>query len=244
MYSKDDPHSIQKMFNSIARRYDRANALLSLQMHRLWNRQLIKHVLMPPSHQKIDILDLCCGTGDIVLGFLKNRQSASSVSSAYLLDFSSEMLMCAKQKAVRFGLKSPPLLHYLQEDAQAIPLPDKSVDRVTVAYGIRNIQDRALCFSEVHRVLRPGGIFGILELTRPQTKIFGWGHRLYLKTALPLLGHLVTTNEAAYRYLCDSIEAFSTPAELLQQLKHAGFEKFICKSLTGGIATLIYTVVE
>jgi demethylmenaquinone methyltransferase/2-methoxy-6-polyprenyl-1,4-benzoquinol methylase len=239
MYTKDDPKSIQEMFNSIAKRYDKGNAVLSLQMHRLWNRKLRQTVLAPGG--PLTILDLCCGTGDIALGFLRDKSPLQH--AVYMLDFSAEMLACARQKAIHMGLEKHNIT-YLEADAQAIPLPDQSIDRVTVAYGIRNVRDRARCFAEIARVMRPGGIFGILELTRPKNSILRFGHSLYLKTMLPLLGRAITANEEAYKYLCNSIASFVTPETIADQLQAAGFAKTTITPLSGGVATLITATTE
>ncbi len=149
MYRKDSPATIQSMFNSIANSYDRTNAILSLFLHKRWNRALIKHVQQHSS--PVTLLDLCSGTGDIAFGYL---QSASTTCQAYLVDFSSEMLEYAQNKARRLNLNPSHTLSYLEADVQHIPLPDQFADYVTMAYGIRNVQDPALCIHEAFRILK------------------------------------------------------------------------------------------
>lgn len=233
-YRKDNPESIQSMFASIASRYDVTNQVLSFNMHRWWNSQLVNKVT--DGHNPESLLDLCCGTGDIALSFLKQAKSPKTV---YMLDFCAEMLEGAKAKT-----KSDDLLKhqisFITADAQAIPLPDESVACATVAYGIRNVQSPERCIKDVFRVLKPGGDFGILELTEPNNPVLSFAHRLYLKTVLPAFGKLLTSNQAAYGYLCNSIKEFVKPAELEEMLKKAGFVHTLKKPLLGGIATIIY----
>lgn len=233
LYNKNDPNSIQKMFGSIATQYDRTNAILSLQMHKYWNRQLIRTTLEKKAPHTY--LDLCCGTGEISLGYLKN---CSSPCHAYLLDFCPEMLSCARKRAITLNT-SQHKITYVQADAQDIPLSKETIDCITMAYGIRNIPQPNKCFIEIYRLLKNGGKVGILELTQPANPILKAGHRLYLNTVIPLMGKLITSNRDAYQYLCNSIQSFVQPKELKEMLAGIGFKNIIVKPLMGGIATII-----
>lgn len=233
-YNKNQPESIQKMFSAIANEYDRANNILSLQLLKIWNRNLIKHTLAPT--QAHSYLDLCCGTGEIAFSHLRKTEFPSD---AYLLDFCKDMLAVAQQKANRKPLPTKHTLHYLQADAQAIPLENSSIDFATMAYGIRNIKDPSKCVRDVLRVLKPGGTFGILELTRPSNPLLRVGHKLYLKTVLPSLGWLITSNQDAYKYLCNSINQFIEPSELETILMDSGFTHVSRIPLTFGLATIL-----
>lgn len=233
MYSKDSPSTIQSMFNSIANRYDLTNAVLSLSLHKRWNRALIRHVRKNTSPHVL--LDLCSGTGDIAFDYL---HAASFACHAYLIDFSSEMLEYAKRKEPPKGFAHSHQLSYIEADVQQIPLPDQIADCATMAYGIRNVQDPALCMRDVLRVLKPGGCFGILELTRPRYRLLRLGHQIYLRT-LPFLGKWLTDNKQAYQYLCQSIQTFIAPDELKNLLAENGFVQTQTHALTGGIATII-----
>lgn len=231
-YNKNDPQSIQKMFGSIAKQYDRTNAILSLQMHRYWNRQLIDMTFsekIKPSY-----LDLCCGTGEISLIYLKKSPSPCK---AYLLDFCPEMLACAQERLKKVNPHHQ--ISYLEADAQEIPLSTASMDCITMAYGIRNIPQPQKCFNEIYRVLKAGGKMGILELTQPQNPFLKLGHKLYLNSLIPLIGKLITSNRDAYQYLCHSIQSFTQPKELEKMLATAGFKNTHIKPLMGGIATIL-----
>lgn len=228
-YNKNQPDTIKKMFGSIATQYDKTNAILSFQMHRLWNRQLIK---MMPSKMSV-LADLCCGTGEIAQGYLKNYPSPKK---AYLIDFCPEMLACAQTKGLESGRHQ---IDYITADVQAIPLGDECVDAATVAYGIRNVKEPAKFIGEVYRILQNGGSFGILELTRPKNRLLRKGHEFYLRRLLPILGKMATSNKGAYEYLCSSIEHFTKPEDLESMMRQEGFVDIRRKSLMGGIATII-----
>lgn len=235
-YSKEQPNSIRSMFGSIAPTYDRGNAILSFSCHRYWNARLCKLTVEAAlSGKEGSYLDLCCGTGDIAYRFLKH---ASHPQRAYLLDFCPEMLEEARIKAQNLSLAKH-RIDFIEGDAQKIPLPDASVDCVTIAYGIRNVQSPELCVREVYRVLKPGGRFGILELTRPKNTLMAWGHGWYLRNILPLMGKLFLRNEEAYRYLCNSIQSFVSPDLLEETLQGCGFSRTGQRALMGGIATIV-----
>lgn len=228
------------MFGSIAKNYDRTNAVLSFQLHRLWNPRLVKATLLKnevkSSLEPSVIADLCCGTGAISLPWLETQKIAHEV---YLIDFCAEMLTCAEEKAKNTNLEKTHVLNYINADVQAMPLTADSVDYATMAYGIRNVDSPAKCFKEVFRILKTGGSFGILELTEPKNSFLRFGHRLYLKRILPVLGKLFAKNQDAYRYLSQSIQAFAKPAELKILLEEAGFNSVQIQPLSFGIATLI-----
>jgi len=231
-YSKDSPETIRSMFDAIAKNYERGNAFLSFYTYRLWNRALQREIYK--NHHPEVLLDLCAGTGEIILPFLKREIKPKK---ATLLDFSGGMLDVAKEKAKKMAL-SQHELHFLQADAEKIPLPDNSIDAVTVAYGIRNIKHPLNTYLETWRVLKTGGRFGILELTCPTLQPLKFFHHLYLKTALPCIGKWITSDKEAYRYLCNSIHEFVSPEQVLADLKKAGFKETNARPLMGGVATL------
>ena len=236
-YTKDNPDGIAEMFSSIAPKYDRGNYALSLGLHKRWNQALINSTLREKPPQIY--LDLCCGTGEISFTYLKSCHGVTlPPEKTYLLDFSGSMLAQAEKRAKTLGVDIHNLI-YLQADAQVIPLPDQSVDAVTMAYGIRNIKDPTMAINEIKRVLKPGGRLGILELTRPQNSLLRAGHKVYLHTLVPLLGRLMTPNADAYRYLKKSIQAFVPPEQIIATLEETGFQEAKQTPLLGGVATLI-----
>jgi demethylmenaquinone methyltransferase / 2-methoxy-6-polyprenyl-1,4-benzoquinol methylase len=228
MYSKDAPETIRAMFGAIAPGYDRANAVMSLGTHHLWNQALARAALIDKPRR---LLDLCCGTGEIAFRCHRLQPQLEMT----LVDFCPEMIALAQEKGRRMGWEGPCLVG----DAHQIPLADGSFDSVTCAYGLRNLHSPAQAAAEVHRVLRPGGLWAILELTRPQIPLLGQLHRLYLRSALPLLGYLAAGDRDAYTYLPRSIEACSPPETWKALLQQAGFTPLREKRLLGGIATLL-----
>lgn len=234
-YKERDAATVEAMFDSIASGYDKTNSIMSFRLHKSWNRKLIS-LMSKQVESRATLLDLCAGTGEIALGYL---QQAAPSAKAYLLDFSQEMLACARSKANRLHLSESYAIEYLVADAEKIPLPNDSVDAITVAYGIRNICDREKCILDAYRVLKPGGSFGILELTRPNNRVVRLGHSLYLNTFVPIATRICTKNQKAYKYLSSSIKEFIAPKELETTLRSCGFEKTERIPLNGGIATII-----
>lgn len=225
-----DPEKIQTMFGKIANHYDFTNGILSFQLHHLWNRQLFRSLKAENT-----LLDLCSGTGEIAYRWLDHQDTPKT---AIFLDFCEEMLEGAKAKRLPHLIKGHHL-RFIQADATFLPIENESVDAVSVAYGIRNVQKPEKCFSEVLRVLKPSGKLSILELTEPSNPILKFFHNIYLTKILPYLGGFLTREKEAYTYLAQSIPNFSKPDELKAQLLSSGFKKVDIRSLTGGIATLI-----
>lgn len=237
MYRKDSPDTIQSMFNTIAKRYDLTNSVLSFSLHKRWNQTLIRLVKQKQQASSGRVLvDLCSGTGDIALGYL---QTANQSCDAYLVDFSSGMLEYAKRKANQRNLHVSHQLSYIEADVQKIPLSNEIADFATMAYGIRNVQNPGQSIREAFRILKPGGILGVLELTRPRYRVLQIGHQVYLRMILPIVGKLLTDNKQAYEYLCRSIQAFIPPEDLEKIFNESGFVRTECHSLAGGIATII-----
>lgn len=233
-YTQQKPDTIRAMFSTIADNYDKTNQVISLRLHQRWNQQLIDAVA-PKGTEYSSLLDLCAGTGEVGFSWL---QKQIGPKKAILLDFCQEMLDVAKKKAQNRNF-SKHSIDYLQADAQFIPLPDESVDFATIAYGIRNVKEPRLCAHEVFRVLKPGGRFGILELTEPKNPFLRFAHTFYTRKVMPVLGDLLTSNGDAYRYLANSVHLFIKPDELENILRLSGFKQTSRQPLMGGIAHII-----
>lgn len=237
-YRRQEPNTICEMFGAIAENYDLGNSTLSFGFHRLWNRILAERVVYPCRPK--GYLDLCCGTGEIALSYLrllqKRREGMHPRLQIYLVDFCSEMLRVAQKKLERIAL--PCGVQFICGDAQRLPFPDASMDCITIAYGLRNVLDRQRCLEEVQRVLRPGGCVGILELTRPKNAVLGYFHHFYLQHFIPKIGGIVMRNREAYDYLQSSIHQFIEPDEVLEMLENSRLVVSRPKPLLGGIATL------
>lgn len=231
-YSSAAPETIRSLFDRIAHRYDLGNALCSFGLFRHWNASLVRALLKQRTSGPL--LDLCCGTGEIALLAMKR---APSLRQGYLLDFSPQMLEEAERKWQLKG-NDQQQLHFLQADAQQIPLPDRSIGLVSQAYGIRNVQDPVRCMREVWRVLQPGGVWAILELTSPHSPLIGLAYRTYLRLVLPWIGKVVSGDVDAYRYLARSICQFMPPDQITCHLNEVGFELIELRRLFCGAAHL------
>lgn len=232
-YDKTKPETIQKMFSHIAAKYDRTNKLLSFNLHKLWNRSLVKTVT---KNKSINYMDLCSGTGEIALEWIKKNELPGQVT---LVDFCPEMLKYAKMKIKDKNFHLKHKIDFIEADAMNLPLQNNIFDCITVAYGIRNILDPQQCFYECYRTLKPEGTFAILELSRPSNFFLKLGYKFYLSFIVPILGKLSTTNRAAYEYLKKSIHICITPEEMSDMLYKAGFKKINKTKLFGGVATII-----
>lgn len=218
--------AVADMFSAIASTYDFLNHLLSLNVDRRWRRITTTALAAGPGER---VLDLCTGTGDLAFS-LMGRSEARVVGA----DFSAGMLAIARQKARRRGQALP----LVQADALALPFLSSSFDGLMVAFGVRNFEDLDAGFSEMARVLRPGGRVAILEFSSPDRSLFGTLYRFYFSRVLPRIGRLVSGAAGPYKYLPATVEGFPGPSALAGMLFAAGFQVLEQRPLTGGIATL------
>ena len=212
------------MFGSIAPRYDLANHLLSCGIDFYWRKRVAEIVA---SRRPNKIVDLATGTGDLALALQRKMPQAEVIGA----DFSEEMLAIAKRKGVRQTMLA---------DAMRLPFDDTSVDCVTVAFGLRNMEDYGGALREMARVLKPPGHLLVLEFSLPRMSILRAVYRFYLHRCLPLLGSFLTKKKSAYDYLGDSIEQFPNGEAMLRLMESSGLNHASAEPLTGGIVT-IYT---
>jgi len=178
------------------------------------------------------VLDLAAGTGDLTLALAEQGRPARVLST----DLVPEMLEVAKAKVAVY--EGPTIIEFDVVDAQALPMPDESFDVVTVGFGVRNMPDRAANFSEVFRVLRPGGRYVVLEFSRPLFPPFRALYHFYLRTVIPLLGEKLTGDRASFEYLNESILSFPGQVALAGELHKAGFSEVTWRNLTFGIVAV------
>lgn len=220
---------VHGIFSNIARRYDLLNLLMSFGLDRHWRRVTVRLAELTP---RSEALDLCAGTGDLTLALARRGRPASVTGT----DFVPEMLGVAEQKLVRYTGEAK--VTFSVADAQDLPFAAESFDVVTVAFGVRNLPDRAANFREVLRVLRPGGRYLILEFSTPPNRAFRALVRAYDRLVVPLLGALVAGDRASYQYLNDSIVAFPDQKSLAAELRAAGFSAVTWRNLTGGVVAV------
>lgn len=221
-------------FALIADKYDLFNRLSSLGIDRSWRRAAVAAAAVKTSSR---VLDLCAGTGDLSFAIARHGRPAEVVGA----DFVPEMLAVAERKARAFRGRTE--MSFVVADAQRPPFPDASFDVVTVAFGVRNLPDRATHFAEVLRVLKPGGRYVILEFSRPPVAAWRWVYHRYLGSVIPAIGGLLTGDRASFVYLNDSIRSFPTQAALAGELRAAGFTAISWEDRSGGIVA-IHTAVK
>lgn len=221
--------AVQKMFGSIAARYDVANDVLSFGIHRLWRRKAVRS-LEPRGEGTI--LDLCTGTGDVA--FEIERQFGRRIH-VLAIDFVPEMLELAREKAAKRGSST---VEFRQGDAMSLPADAKALKGATISFGIRNVDDPLACMKGIHTALESGAKLVILEFGQPENKLFGALYWTYARFLLPRIGALITGNRDAYEYLPRTSQAFPCGKAFLQLLREAGFRDEGYRPLFGGIAYL------
>ena len=213
---------VNNIFNSVSSKYDLMNDLSSLGFHRLWKQELINWIA-PQSNQSL--LDIAGGTGDIAKLFIK-----SGGFSADIVDINYNMLIN--------GVSNDARIRYIIGNCEKLPIKDNVYDRITIAFGLRNITNRQLALDEIHRVLKPGGRFICLEFSKVNNDIVKKFYDLWSFRIIPKLGKFITNNEDAYKYLIESIRMFPDQDELLSMFIKSNFERVKYKNLSNGIVAL------
>jgi demethylmenaquinone methyltransferase / 2-methoxy-6-polyprenyl-1,4-benzoquinol methylase len=219
---------VRRVFDSVAPSYDLMNDLMSLGIHRAWKRVLV--TMLDPRPRQV-LLDLAAGTGDVGFAWL-----ARGGGPVLLTDINAAMLSVAQDRAVTRGLVGDVSL--LVADAERLPLPDRAVDRVSIAFGLRNCTDRQAVLAEAWRVLKPGGRFLCLEFSSVRIAALRPLYDLWSFRALPVLGCCIAKDAASYRYLAESIRRFPGREALAGMLGTAGFSRVAVRNLSGGIAAI------
>lgn len=224
---------VETMFNSIAPAYDMMNACMSMGMHVHWRNLALKMAVNRLGRVPEDILDVATGTGDLVFA-LRHRYPHASITG---IDLSGGMLAIARRKLAEFPDERQ--ITFLQGDCMEMPLDDDSFDMVTVAYGVRNFEDMARGYREMRRVLRPGGVLCVVELSQPVSAIPLLFYKAYTRGFIPVAGRLMSGDPRAYSYLHESIEAAPQRQSMTDIMRNAGFKDCIWKSVFPG-AVCIY----
>ncbi len=231
----DKGRAVRGMFASIAPRYDLLNRLLSVGQDQRWRRALVSR--LPALAAGDRVLDLCTGTGDVALAI---AAGSGVVGAVHASDFCEAMVARAPAKAARQqAARGVPAPAFLVADALALPYAAARFRAVSVAFGLRNIQDPRAALAEVARVLQPGGRLLILEFGRPDNRAFARLYRFYFFQVLPRLGRLLSGSPIdAYRYLPESVWAFPDAAELAAALRAAGLTVLEQRRFLGGAVVL------
>jgi demethylmenaquinone methyltransferase/2-methoxy-6-polyprenyl-1,4-benzoquinol methylase len=220
---------VRGMFDRIAGRYDLLNHLLSFNLDKRWRARLVARVANVLERPDARVLDLCCGTGDVLLS-LEDRGSRPVLGS----DFSHSMLMEAGRKVAARGFGTP----LFEADALALPLSDGCLDLITVAFGFRNLTNYEAGLDELLRVLKPGGVVAILEFSQPTNRIFGALYGFFSTHILPRVGGIISGSRDAYTYLPESINKFPGADSLADGMRRAGFSRVEFERMIGGAVAL------
>lgn len=231
-YSSDKrakPEQVRDMFDAIAPAYDFMNRAMTMGIDRLWLRRLVDTVAaVSPSR----IIDMATGTGDVAIALAQRLPSAMVIG----LDLSEGMLAKARRRAMTADIGGR--VEFMQCDCLSTELPNGWADAVTVAYGVRNFADISAGLGEMYRLLRPGGILAILELSTPVNAVVKSLYRFYTGYIIPFVGRLISGDSDAYSYLPRSIAAAPQRQQMAKLMTQAGFVDASFRSLTFGVCTL------
>lgn len=222
---------VERMFDSIAHKYDFLNHLFTMGIDVLWRKRCIRIL---KKENPSNILDVATGTGDFAIEAIRMGMDVKVTG----LDLSSGMLEKGKEKVASKGYEKS--IELIQGDSENLPFEDSSYDAYTVAFGVRNFENLNKGLSEMYRVLRPNGTTIILELSKPKMfpiKQIFW---IYFRFIMPTIGRLVSKDSAAYTYLPESVAAFPEGNEFIKRMESVGFTNLKQIPLSGGIAS-IYT---
>jgi len=221
---------VREVFDSVAAQYDLMNDLMSGGLHRLWKRFTIE---LSAVRSGQTVLDIAGGTGDLAAKFSKLVGADGKV---ILADINAAMLSVGRDRLIDKGALSN--IDVVQADAQFLPFEDNSIDCITIAFGLRNVTDKAKALRSMYRVLKPGGRVLVLEFSKPTSPLLSKVYDAYSFSALPAMGKLITDDADSYRYLAESIRKHPDQESLLEMVEDAGFVDCRYHNMTGGIVAV------
>jgi demethylmenaquinone methyltransferase/2-methoxy-6-polyprenyl-1,4-benzoquinol methylase len=218
------------VFDSVAGNYDLMNDAMSLGVHRLWKRFAVEQTGARPGQR---VLDLAGGTGDLAARLARLVGPGGEVVIA---DINAAMLQVGRERLLDRGIAAN--VRFVQADAESLPFPDRSFDRITIAFGLRNVTDKQKALESMFRILKPGGRLLVLEFSKPSLPGLAPLYDLYSFRVLPLMGRLIARDADSYRYLAESIRMHPDQETLKGMMEQAGFEDSDYLNLSGGIVAL------
>ncbi|MDO5760086.1 MAG: bifunctional demethylmenaquinone methyltransferase/2-methoxy-6-polyprenyl-1,4-benzoquinol methylase UbiE [Bacteroidota bacterium] len=224
---QEEKKNIGSLFDSIAKKYDFLNHLLSFNIDKKWRKKATK--LLLPCNK---LLDVATGTGDFAIEILKQKKAKQITG----IDLSKEMIAIGEKKLANLSMTS--FIDLRREDVSNLNFSDNSFEAITCGFGVRNFSNLEKGLSEMFRVLQPNGQVVILEFSYPKNPIIKFFYNLYFTFVLPLIGKLISKDKQAYKYLPLSVKNFAQRETFLEYMQQAGFQQTTNRSLTFGICTL------
>jgi demethylmenaquinone methyltransferase / 2-methoxy-6-polyprenyl-1,4-benzoquinol methylase len=223
---------VDNVFQSVARRYDLMNDLMSFGLHRAWKDALVTTV-NPPKNRPFALIDIAGGTGDVAFRVI---EAGGEATRATVCDINIDMLTVGSERAA--ARSRADFVTFTEGNAEKLPFPDRSFDAATIAFGIRNVPRIEVALAEAFRVLKIGGRFLCLEFSAVQVPGLATLYDLYSFNVIPALGRAVVGDAESYRYLVESIRRFPKPQEFAAMLRAAGFARASFQAMSGGIVAL------
>ncbi|MGZ5823246.1 MAG: bifunctional demethylmenaquinone methyltransferase/2-methoxy-6-polyprenyl-1,4-benzoquinol methylase UbiE [Hyphomicrobium sp.] len=224
---------VNRVFATVAERYDLMNDLMSGGLHRLWKDDFIAALNPPRGDKPYRLLDVAGGTGDVAIRYAR---ASGPNATAVLCDISPEMIEVGRRRVREAGLEER--ITFAQGNAEALAFPDRAFDAYTIAFGIRNVTHIDKALSEAFRVLKTGGRFLCLEFSRVEVPILDRIYHFHSFEIIPRLGAIAAGDAEPYRYLVESIRKFPSQARFAEMIRAAGFDRVSYRNLTGGIAAI------
>ncbi|MGZ5961763.1 MAG: bifunctional demethylmenaquinone methyltransferase/2-methoxy-6-polyprenyl-1,4-benzoquinol methylase UbiE [Rhizomicrobium sp.] len=223
---------VREVFSSVAGKYDLMNDLMSAGVHRLWKDAMVEWLNPRPGW---NVLDVAGGTGDIAFRIADLARARGGEAHITVCDINADMVAEGVRRA---RAKDERAITWITGDAEALPIPDASMDAYTIAFGIRNVTHIEKALTEARRVLKPGGRFLCLEFSRVEAPGLDTLYDAYSMNVLPRLGQVVAGDAEAYRYLAESIRRFPAQAKFARMIETAGLSQVKVRNLTGGVAAM------
>jgi demethylmenaquinone methyltransferase/2-methoxy-6-polyprenyl-1,4-benzoquinol methylase len=221
---------VQRVFSSVASRYDLMNTLMSGGLHYYWKHEMLGELGAGR------LLDMASGTGDIASGAYKAEQRRGHTPDIWCADMNADMLAKGRDKHINQNYLAG--MHYVVCDAATLPFPEQSFDYYSIAFGLRNVTQMQEALVEAKRVLRPHGKLVILEFSKVTGPLLARLYDTYSFHVIPWLGEMVAGDAASYQYLVESIRQFPSQHQLCQMLRDAGFINVAFRNLSGGIVAI------
>ncbi|NVJ68078.1 MAG: bifunctional demethylmenaquinone methyltransferase/2-methoxy-6-polyprenyl-1,4-benzoquinol methylase UbiE [Gammaproteobacteria bacterium] len=221
---------VAEVFHSVAGKYDIMNDLMSFGVHRIWKKYTIERAAVRKGQK---ILDIAGGTGDLTAKFSKLVGEDGQV---ILADINDSMIKVGRSKLVDSGIVGN--VDYVQANAEKLPFPDNYFDRITIAFGLRNVTEKENALKSMYRILKPGGKLLVLEFSKPILPALSKVYDTYSFTLLPFMGKVVANDSESYKYLAESIRMHPDQETLKSMMEGSGFDEVEYTNLTGGVVAL------